>query len=73
MYNTRYMAPINDWISVDEAAKLAGYHPEYVRELLRTGMVRGQKWVNTWMVSREDLLRHRREHSNKTDEEAGEG
>ena len=45
-----------DWLKVEEAAEIAGYHPNYVRKLLRDGKVNGRKWGQTWQVSRQSLL-----------------
>ena len=45
-----------DLITVRDAAQLVGYHPEHVRELLRAGIVKGQKFGETWQVDRADLL-----------------
>jgi excisionase family DNA binding protein len=47
---------LQDLITVRDAAQLVGYHPEHVRELLRAGIVKGQKFGETWQVDRVDLL-----------------
>ena len=47
-----------DWITTQEAAEISGYHPEYIRKLLQTGKVKGQKWGREWQVSRSSLLAH---------------
>jgi excisionase family DNA binding protein len=44
------------WLTVNEAAKLSGYHPETIRELIRDGKIQGQKFSIVWMVRRESLL-----------------
>ncbi len=43
------------WITTTEAAKLSGYHPEYIRELIRTGEVEGRKFATVWQVSKQSL------------------
>ncbi len=49
----------NEWLSVGEAADLAGYHREHVRELLRAGRVRGRKFAGViWQVDRDSLLEY---------------
>lgn len=45
-----------DWISVTEAAKLSGYHPDRIRELIREGKIKGQKIITVWQVSQESVL-----------------
>lgn len=45
-----------DWITTDEAARLSGYHPVYLRALLVSGKIKGQKWGREWQVSRKGLL-----------------
>jgi excisionase family DNA binding protein len=47
-----------DWITTNEAAKISGYHCEYIRKLLQTGKVKGQKWGREWQISRSSLLAH---------------
>ena len=44
-----------DWITTAEASKLSGYHPEHVRELIRTGKVKAQKFGIVWQISRASL------------------
>ena len=45
-------------LSAREAAEYLGYHPEYLRELARTGQLRGRRTGTgrgTWRFAREDL------------------
>ena len=44
------------WITTAEAAELTGYHPDYLRRLIRGGEVRGQKFGPVWQVDRSSLL-----------------
>jgi len=46
---------MSDWLTVDEAAKLAGYHEDHIRRLVRSGEVKGRKVVIVWLVSRKSL------------------
>ncbi len=47
-----------DWITTGQASEISGYHVEYIRKLLQTGKVNGQKWGREWQVSRSSLLAH---------------
>jgi excisionase family DNA binding protein len=38
------------WVTVDEAAKLSGYHAERIRELIRDGKIKATKKGNSWWV-----------------------
>lgn len=44
-----------EWISVSEAARQYGYHPEHIRELVREGRVKGRKIITVWQVDRASL------------------
>jgi hypothetical protein len=46
------------WLTVNEAAEISGYHPEYVRQLIRDGKVIAKKFSIVWMVSKESLLEY---------------
>jgi excisionase family DNA binding protein len=48
----------DDWITTTEAAEISGYHVEYIRKILQTRKVKGQKWGREWQVSRSSLLAH---------------
>ena len=50
------MAENDEWLTVNEAAKLSGYHPEHIRRLVRQGAVTAKKFSIVWMVNRESLL-----------------
>lgn len=45
-----------EWITTAAAAKISGYQPERIRELLRAGKVEGRKFSTVWMVNSESLL-----------------
>jgi excisionase family DNA binding protein len=45
-----------DWLTTYEAAKLSGYHLNHVRRLIRSGQVKGRKFLTVWQVSRQSLL-----------------
>ena len=46
----------DEWLTVNEAADLSGYHPEHVRRLVRQGAVAAKKFSIVWMVSKDSLL-----------------
>jgi excisionase family DNA binding protein len=50
---------VNDaWLTVNEAAELAGYHPDHIRRLIRAGEIEAQKFSIVWQVSHESLLQY---------------
>ena len=50
------MALDDDWLTVNEAAKLSGYHPESIRELIRQEKIEARKFSIVYQVNRESLL-----------------
>jgi hypothetical protein len=36
------------WLTTQEAAELSGYHPEHLRQLLKAGSIKGQKFGPVW-------------------------
>lgn len=46
----------DEWLSVSDAAKLSGYHPEHIRTLIRSGRVEGRKFAIVWQVNRRSLM-----------------
>ena len=45
----------DEWLTVHDAAKLSGYNPDYIRELIRQGRIKAQKFSIVWMVSRDSF------------------
>lgn len=43
------------YITILEAVKISGFHPEYIRKLARKGLIRGQKWGTVWAIDRKSL------------------
>ena len=43
------------WLTVSEAADISGYHPEYIRRLIRDGEIERKKFSIVWQVRRESL------------------
>lgn len=58
-----------NWITTGEAVELTGYHPEYLRDLLRRGEILAEKVGRSWLVNRDALLEYR----DRTGFEKGEG
>jgi excisionase family DNA binding protein len=46
----------DEWLTVNDAAKLSGYHAESIRELIRQGKIRARKFSIVYQVNRESLL-----------------
>ena len=46
----------DEWLTVQEAAKLTGYHAEYVRLLIREGKVAARKFGPVWAINKSSLL-----------------
>jgi excisionase family DNA binding protein len=44
-----------DYVSVREAAKLLGYHPETIRKMVRAKKLRADKKGTSWWVLRESV------------------
>ena len=45
----------SEWLTVKEAAKQSGYHPEHIRELIRDGLIKGRKVSIVWLVESKSL------------------
>lgn len=46
----------DEWLTVQEAAKISGYHAEYLRLLLREGKLIARKFGPVWAISKFSLL-----------------
>ena len=46
---------MEDWLTSYDAARVSGYNPDYIRQLIRSKKVAGRKWGATWQVSRKSL------------------
>ena len=51
----------DEWLTVNDAAKLSGYHPEHIRRLVRQGAITAKKFSIVWMVSKDSLLSYIRD------------
>ncbi|MBI3788749.1 MAG: helix-turn-helix domain-containing protein [Ignavibacteriales bacterium] len=54
-----------DWITIEEAAQLSNYHPDYIRKRVRTGRIKGRKVVIVWLVNRTSLMAYLREQEKR--------
>jgi excisionase family DNA binding protein len=48
---------MDDTLTADEAAAILGYHPDYVRRLLRDGTIKAQQFNRFWMIHQEEVDR----------------
>lgn len=46
----------DDWLTVQEAVKISGYHAEYLRLLVREGKLDARKFGPLWAISKFSLL-----------------
>lgn len=60
-----------EWLSIREASDLSGYHPEWLRNLLRTGKLKGNKFADVWAVNRYSLIAYLKEAGNSEDMRRG--
>jgi Helix-turn-helix domain len=61
----------DDWITVNEAADLSGYHPVHLRRLMRAGLVKARKFGFVWQVGRSSLLAYLRAAQESEDKRRG--
>ncbi len=50
-----------EWLTTKQAAEMSGYHPEYIRRLIRLGEIEAQKFGRDWVIERAKLLAYTRE------------
>lgn len=60
-----------EWISVTEAVKLSGYHPEHLRKLIRAGNVAARKFATVWQIDRASLATYIRNAEKSDDKRKG--
>lgn len=61
----------DDWITTREATKLSGYHPEYIRELIRTSKIQGRKFGIVWQIDKQSLMTYLQANTNSEDKRRG--
>jgi hypothetical protein len=54
---------LNQWISLEEAARISGYHPDYIGWLIRKGKIKGRKIYSdySWLTTKESIKKYQRE------------
>ncbi len=57
----------SEWLTVNEVAKISGYHPEYIRELIRDNKITAKKFSIVWMVNRKSILAYLEKARNSDD------
>ncbi len=50
-----------EFVSASRAAKLSGYHQDYVSQLARTGKIASRQMGNRWFIDCDALLAHKKE------------
>ncbi len=45
-----------NWITVKDAVEVSGYNADHLRELIRDGKIKAQKFGIVWQVSKQSLL-----------------
>jgi excisionase family DNA binding protein len=61
------VAKTDEWISVSEAVEISGYHPEYIRRLIRDGEIDAEKFSIVWRIRRESLNNYIQSAKSQTD------
>lgn len=46
----------DEWLTIQQASKLSGYHAEYLRIIVRAGKVTARKFGPVWAINRKSLL-----------------
>lgn len=46
----------DEWLTIWQAAKLSGYHAEYLRIIVRAGKLVAHKFGPVWAISKKSLL-----------------
>jgi len=50
-----------DYVSASRAAKMTGYHQDYIGQLARSGKIQSRQVGNRWYIDREGLMAHKEE------------
>jgi len=46
----------DEWLTIQQASELSGYHAEYLRIIVRAGKLNAHKFGSVWAISRKSLL-----------------
>jgi excisionase family DNA binding protein len=52
------MTNLTEWLTTYDAAKIAGFHPDHIRRLIRSKELEAHKWGNSWMIHRDALSKY---------------
>ncbi len=50
----------DEWITVNKAVSISGYHPDHIRRLVRAGEIDARKFGPVWQVNHKSLLAYLR-------------
>ncbi len=50
----------DELLTTKQAAELIGYHPEYIRQLVKAGKLEAEKIGRDWLISKSKLLAYTR-------------
>jgi excisionase family DNA binding protein len=64
---------VPEWkaLSVREAAERTGYHPEYLRRLIRRGKIEAERFGSMYLIRADSLERYVQEMNQSDDARAG--
>jgi len=62
---------IDEWLTVQEAANLTGYHAEYLRNLTREGKITARKFGPVWAINKSALLAYLKNAEKSADRRHG--
>lgn len=60
-----------EWITTKQAAGITGYHPEYLRELIRNERITAQKFGTVWQIDKKSLEAYLRASAASEDKRRG--
>ena len=61
----------DEWLTVQEAATLTGYHAEYLRLLIREGKIVARKFGPVWAIEKASLLSYLKAAEKSSDRRHG--
>jgi excisionase family DNA binding protein len=59
------------WLTVTEAAQISGYHPYYLRDLVRKGKIKAKRFGPLWQVSQQSLQKYLQSAEHSDDHRRG--
>jgi excisionase family DNA binding protein len=60
-----------EWITTPEAARLSGYHVNYLRQIIRQGKIKAEKKGRDWWVNQDSLMEYLNEAQTIQDKRHG--